>query len=146
MEVSNDYLEQLTDINVKSFKRAFYEIKNTELKKTNLHRSTMIYYNIDKKIKTVDNNLDNNLRIIFSESLNDLNLLSQEQFKEELYKALNRQKKDFKKELDEALKHQKEDFKKELYEVLNHQKEDFKKELDEVLTQKEQNLRQNWMN
>ncbi len=108
MEVSNDYLTQLTDINVKSFKRAFYEIKRSELKKTNLHRSTMIYYNIDEKIKTIDNNLDNNLRIIFSESLNDLNLLSQEQFKKKLDEVLNLQKEEFKKELDEVLNLQKE--------------------------------------
>jgi hypothetical protein len=106
MEVSNDYLAELTDINVKSFKLAFYEIKKAELAKTNLHRSTMIYHNIDEKIKTIDNNLDNNLRIIFSESLNYLNLLSQEQFKKELDEILNLQKQEFKKELYEALNHQ----------------------------------------
>ena len=86
-------MDNIVEINIKLFKQAFYEINKAEKKKDQLYKSTKIYLNFEDKIQKIEKKMDDNLKIIFNDGLNNLNKAKEQnlKLKEQFGKELNGQ-------------------------------------------------------
>jgi hypothetical protein len=74
-------MDNIVEINVKLFKQAFYEIDKAEKRKDQLRKSTKFYLNFEEKIQKIEKKMDDNLKIIFNDGLNNLNKAQEENLK-----------------------------------------------------------------
>ena len=86
-------MDNIVEINIKLFKQAFYEIDKAEKRKDQLRKSTKIYLNFKEKLQKIEEKMDDNLKIIFNDGLNNLNKIQQENLKlqKQFDKELNEQ-------------------------------------------------------